>query len=99
MLQVHDQHRHSYALLEYLVGIAGYSNTNEEPARLLQNRCLYEVCICKLLTELPFYFYLLPLLIHKAAPSLLNSEVPSVRNFRRFLNTFCKGFPPKHTDN
>lgn len=78
MLQVHDQHRHSYALLEYLVGIAGYSHTNEEPARLLQNRCMYEVCICKLLTELPFYFYLLPLLIHKAAPSLLNSELPTV---------------------
>lgn len=78
MLQVHDQHRHGYALLEYLVGIAGYRNTNEEPARLLQHGCLYAVCICKLLTELPFSFYLLPLLTHKAAPSLLNSEVPTV---------------------
>lgn len=78
MLQVHDQHRHDYASLEYLFGIAGYRNTNEEPARLLRHGCLYEVCICKLLTELPFYFCLLPLLTHKAAPSLLNSEVPTV---------------------
>lgn len=67
MLQVHDQHRYGYALLAYLFGIAGCKNTDKETARLLQHGYLYEVCICKLLTELPFYFYLLPLLTHKAA--------------------------------
>lgn len=63
MLQVHDQHRHGYALLEYLFGIAGCRNTNEERAHYSN---MDGVCIRKLLTELSCYFYLIGLLMHKA---------------------------------